>query len=83
MDLYYIDSNGKRVKVRPPGNCDSYKDFQSQKQLNVIGKEDAVMPEVNRRFIRLYGHYMCPFVEKVRLVLAAKGIQYQVVQINL
>jgi glutathione S-transferase len=49
----------------------------------VIGKQDAIMPDVNRKYIRLYGHYMCPFVEKVRLVLAAKKIEYQVVQINL
>ena len=49
----------------------------------MIGKEDALMPEINRKYVRLYGHYMCPFVEKVRLVLAAKKIKYQTVQINL
>ena len=33
--------------------------------------------------MRLYGHHLCPFVERVRLVLAAKGVKYQDVQVNL
>ena len=41
------------------------------------------MPEINKKYLRLYGHYMCPFVERARLVLAAKGIPYQDCQINL
>jgi len=40
-------------------------------------------PPTNKNHIRLYGHYLCPFVEIARLVLAAKGIQYQDVQVNL
>ena len=41
------------------------------------------MPETNRTYLRLYGHYMCPFVERVRLVLAARNIPYQDCQVNL
>ena len=41
------------------------------------------MPEVNMKRMRLYGHYCCPFVERVRLVLAAKKFPYQDCQINL
>merc|ERR1712224_297765 len=41
------------------------------------------MPEGNGTYIRLYGHYMCPFVERVRLVLAARNIPYQDCQVNL
>ena len=41
------------------------------------------MPISNQNYIRLYGHILCPFVEKVRLVLAAKKIEYQDVQVNL
>ena len=41
------------------------------------------MPECNRTYIRLYGHYMCPFVEKARLALVAKNIPYQDCQVNL
>ncbi len=33
--------------------------------------------------LRLYGHYLCPFMERARLVLAAKGLNYQDVQMNL
>ena len=34
------------------------------------------MPPPNKKHLRLYGHVLCPFVEKVRLVLSAKGIKY-------
>jgi len=43
----------------------------------------STMPKTNKNHIRLYGHYLCPFVEKVRLVLHAKGIEYQDCQVNL
>ena len=39
------------------------------------------MPAPNKLHLRLYGHTLCPFVERVRLVLV--GIPYQDVQINL
>jgi len=35
------------------------------------------MPISNKNYLRLYGHILCPFVEKVRLVLAAKKLPYQ------
>ena len=38
-------------------------------------------PAPNRQHLRLYGHTLCPFVERVRLVLAE--VPYQDVQINL
>ena len=41
------------------------------------------MPISNKKHLRLYGHLLCPYVEKVRLVLAAKQLPYQDVQINL
>lgn len=40
-----------------------------------------LMPAPNKLHLRLYGHTLCPFVERVRLVLA--DIPYQDVQINL
>ena len=49
----------------------------------MLDKTYAVMPETNQSHLRLYGHYMCPFVERVRLVLAAKNIPYQDCQVNL
>lgn len=33
-------------------------------------------PPINTKQIRLYGHHNCPFVEKVRIALAAKNIEY-------
>ena len=30
-------------------------------------------PETNKNHLRLYGHHLCPFVEKARLALAARG----------
>ena len=41
------------------------------------------MPSPNLKYLRLYGHTLCPFVERARLVLAAKKIPYQDVQVNL
>ena len=40
-------------------------------------------PAPNKLHLRLYGHTLCPFVERVRLVLAEARIPYQDVQINL
>ena len=40
-------------------------------------------PVTNKNFLRLYGHHLCPFVEKARLALAAKGIQYQNAEIDI
>lgn len=34
-------------------------------------------PELNKKYLRLYGHPLCPFVERVLLVLKAKQLEYQ------
>jgi len=39
-------------------------------------------PLTNKWAIRLYGHPLCPFVEKTRLALGAKNISYQFVIID-
>ena len=41
------------------------------------------MPAPNHKYLRLYGHTLCPFVERARLVLAAKGLPYQDCEVNL
>lgn len=33
-------------------------------------------PLFNRNFLRMYGHYLCPYVERVRLALNAKNLPY-------
>ena len=40
-------------------------------------------PPNNTQYLRLYGHYCCPFVERVKLTLAAKSIPYQNVEMDL
>ncbi len=53
---------------------------QSLDKFEIKSREDP-MPPPNKLYLRLYGHTLCPFVERVRLVLA--GIPYQDVQMNL
>ena len=60
----------------------SVEDTQSLKTLSVMDGTFN-MPISNKKHLRLYGHLLCPYVEKVRLVLAAKQLPYQDVQINL
>lgn len=81
--MQYRDSNKKIIKVRLPQSQQEYLKLQTLHQISVLDKRDAVMPETNRNFIRLYGHYMCPYVERVRLVLAALNIPYQTCMMNL
>jgi hypothetical protein len=33
-------------------------------------------PRLNLHFPRLYGHALCPYAERVRLALAAKGVMF-------
>ena len=42
-----------------------------------ITDADTPKPEVNPKYPRLYGHLLCPFVEKVRMALAARNVVYQ------
>lgn len=37
---------------------------------------DTPKPELNKNYMRLYGHHLCPFVEKARMALAVKGVDY-------
>lgn len=55
---------------------------QDLKTLYVLD-QNTPRPPVNPNYIRLYEHYCCPFCEKVRLTLAAKGVKYQKVEIDL
>ena len=40
-------------------------------------------PALNTEIPRLYGHLLCPFVEKVRMTLAAKNVKYQRCEVDL
>ena len=47
-----------------------------------ITDESTPKPAVNDKHPRLYGHLLCPFVEKVRMALAAHNVVYQSVEID-
>mmetsp|Transcript_31420 Transcript_31420/g.30768 ORF Transcript_31420/g.30768 Transcript_31420/m.30768 type:complete len:88 (+) Transcript_31420:51-314(+) len=50
--------------------------------MEILNKTYPRIPH-NKNHIRLYGHHLCPFVERARMVLAAKNLQYQGVEVNL
>jgi glutathione S-transferase len=45
--------------------------------------ENAAKPPLNKNYIRLYAHHNCPYCEKVRIVLAAKNIKYENIEMDL
>eukprot|EP00824_Muranothrix_gubernata_P013930 TRINITY_DN288_c0_g1_i1.p1 TRINITY_DN288_c0_g1~~TRINITY_DN288_c0_g1_i1.p1 ORF type:complete len:533 (+),score=70.47 TRINITY_DN288_c0_g1_i1:1-1599(+) len=44
--------------------------------------ETFVKPPVNPQYMRLYGHPLCPYVERSRMTLGLKGVPFQFVQID-
>ncbi|XP_035671828.1 glutathione S-transferase omega-2-like [Branchiostoma floridae] len=44
---------------------------------------DSEFPPLEAGKLRIYGNRFCPFTERVRLVLAAKGVEYEQVNIRL
>jgi len=44
---------------------------------------DSKIPDPNPKFLRLYGHFLCPDVEHVLLTLAFKKIPYQIISLDL
>ncbi|TNV76543.1 hypothetical protein FGO68_gene7124 [Halteria grandinella] len=48
-----------------------------------ITDESTPKPAVNTKYPRIYGHLLCPYVEKARIAFAARGIQYQSVEVDL
>ena len=60
----------------------SQEQTQSLDTISIMDSRHA-MPTPNHKYLRLYGHTLCPFVERARLVLAAKGLPYQDVEVNL
>lgn len=50
--------------------------YQTLEPLQILDKT-FVRPPLNKNHIRLYGHHLCPFVEKARLALCAKGVKWQ------
>jgi len=48
-----------------------------------VTEADTPKPAVNLNNPRLYGHILCPFVEKVRMALAARNVVYQRCEVDL
>ena len=48
-----------------------------------VTESDTPKPATNTEFPRLYGHLLCPFVEKVRIALAARAVKYQDCEVDL
>lgn len=48
-----------------------------------VTDSDTPKPATNTEFPRLYGHLLCPFVEKVRMALAARNVKYQSCEVDL
>jgi glutathione S-transferase len=63
-------------KLPYPIDLTPLEDSQSKKTLYVLNGQTA-KPRTNENYIRLYGHPLCPFVERVILALKAKKVEYQ------
>lgn len=72
----------KYIQLPYPVDYTPIKDSQGLKKLYVLDGNTA-KPRTNDNYIRLYGHPGCPFVERATLALAAKGIEYQFVGLDL
>jgi len=57
----------------------------SNKDLQMIFVDNALTPKPapNPKYPRLYGHALCPYVERVRLALSARAVEFQRCEINL
>ena len=58
-------------------------DLNSLEKMFVMTTKDSIKPETNKNYLRLYGHNLCPFVEKARIALNAKQIQFQICEIDM
>jgi len=55
---------------------------QTLEDMSIEMKHDK-RPEINNSHWRLYGHPLCPYVERVKIALEYKGIEYQNVHVSL
>jgi hypothetical protein len=48
-----------------------------------VSNSQTPKPALNPKYPRLYGHALCPYVERVRLSFAARNVEYQRCEISL
>ena len=74
---YWIERNRNPDYSLPyPQDFTPFSDSQSLKKLYVLDGFTA-KPLTNRNHVRIYGHPLCPFVERALLAFKAKEISYQ------
>ena len=70
------------LKLSVPYDESSSEDSQSLNEI-LIYDDNTAKPRTNENHIRVYGHYLCPFVERVYLAFHAKKLQFQHVCLDL
>ncbi|CAI2365920.1 unnamed protein product [Moneuplotes crassus] len=58
-------------------------EISQSKQEMIIPNGITAKPVHNSNYVRLYGHHLCPFVQRVLLVLTAKQVEFQFVSVDL
>lgn len=79
INLKQADMN---IKLPIPFDETSLEDSQSLKQL-IVGDALTAKPRTNEKYIRIYGHPLCPFVQRTLLAFNAKNVPYQFVGVDL
>ncbi|CAI2365000.1 unnamed protein product [Moneuplotes crassus] len=70
------------ISLPYPFDETTFEESQSNKEI-IIKDGLTAKPLLNSNYIRLYGHPLCPYVQRAILVLAAKKVEYQFVGIDL
>jgi glutathione S-transferase len=83
LNFYLTKLNeNKDLKLKYPLDLTPLEDSQGLKNLYILDA-DTGKPRTNKNHLRIYGHPLCPFVERAKLAFKAKGVQYQFVGIDL
>lgn len=82
LNFIILKQKDLSIKLPIPFDTTPFEDSQSQKVLYIRDGHTS-KPRINQKFLRLYGHHLCPFVQRAMLVLTAKQIPYQFVAIDL
>jgi glutathione S-transferase len=82
--LNYVLTRRENAEFKLPYPIDytPLEDSQSLETLYILDGETA-KPRTNKNYIRLYGHPLCPFVERARIAFKAKEIPHQFVGVDL
>jgi len=82
LNFVKAKNENRGINLPYPFDVTPFEDSQSQKSF-IIPDALTARPLKNEKFVRLYGHDLCPFVQRAMLTLRAKNIPYQYVGIDL